>query len=109
MVQNPSNSVWAFVVAKGRSRTTVHRVLQSEALHSFHVQRVQSLQPDVRAQCVTFAQWFVNQSATDMHFASSVMKQSFHVKHVQYTQRANVGLKQPTKHLTTFCTTMLHC
>ncbi|GFS48443.1 hypothetical protein TNCV_2297631 [Trichonephila clavipes] len=39
-----------------RSRATVHRALQNEALHPFHVHRVQLLQPDGHPRCVAFAQ-----------------------------------------------------
>ena len=42
----PSSSVRALADATGRSRRIVHCVLQGEALHPFHVQRVQLLQPD---------------------------------------------------------------
>ncbi|GFW05562.1 DUF4817 domain-containing protein [Trichonephila clavipes] len=42
--QTPGPSVRALAASTGRSPTTIHRVLQSAALHPFHVQRVQSLQ-----------------------------------------------------------------
>lgn len=71
--RNPGTSVRALAVATGRAGTTVHRVLQGEGLHPFHVQRVQLLQLDDHPRRVAFAQWFVNQSAADMHFASSVL------------------------------------
>lgn len=71
--RNPDTSVRALAVATGTSRTTVHRVLQGEALHPFHVQRVQLLQPEDPPRRVAFAQWFLNRSAADMHFASSVL------------------------------------
>lgn len=71
--RNPSTSVRTLSAASGISRSTVHRVLQCEGLHPFHVQRVQLLQPDDYPQRVVFAQWFINQSAADPHFASSVL------------------------------------
>ncbi|GFW01257.1 DUF4817 domain-containing protein [Trichonephila clavipes] len=71
--QTPGTSVRALAASTGRSPTTIHRVLQGAALHPFHVQRVQSLQPDDPLRRVTFAQWFPNQIAADMHFASSVL------------------------------------
>ncbi|GFX02091.1 DUF4817 domain-containing protein [Trichonephila clavipes] len=71
--QTPGTSVRALAASTGRSPTTIHRVLQGAALHPFHVQRVQSLQPDDPPRRVTFAQWFLNQIAADMHFASSVL------------------------------------
>ncbi|GFW07589.1 DUF4817 domain-containing protein [Trichonephila clavipes] len=71
--QTPGTSVRALAASTGRSPTTIHRVLQGTALHPFHVQRVQSLQPDDPPRRVTFAQWFLNQIAADMHFASSVL------------------------------------
>ncbi|GFW76771.1 DUF4817 domain-containing protein [Trichonephila clavipes] len=71
--QTPGTSVRALAASTGRSPTTIHRVLQGTALHPFHVQRVQSLQPDDSPRCVTFAQWFLNQIAADMHFTSSVL------------------------------------
>ncbi|GFU56813.1 hypothetical protein TNCV_2539831 [Trichonephila clavipes] len=43
MDQNSGTSVQALAFATGKSRATVHRVLQGEALHSFHEQRVQIL------------------------------------------------------------------
>ncbi|GFX40167.1 hypothetical protein TNCV_4318021 [Trichonephila clavipes] len=42
--QNSGTSVWLLVIATGRSRTTVHRVLQDEVLNSLHEQRVQLFQ-----------------------------------------------------------------
>ncbi|GFW46040.1 DUF4817 domain-containing protein [Trichonephila clavipes] len=71
--QTPGTSVRALAASTGRSPTTIHRVLQGAALHPFHVQRVQSLQPDDPPRRVTFAQWFLNQIAADMHFASSML------------------------------------
>ncbi|GFY09750.1 DUF4817 domain-containing protein [Trichonephila clavipes] len=71
--QTPGTSVRALAASTGRSPTTIHRVLQGAALHPFHVQRVQSLQPDDPPRRATFAQWFLNQIAADMHFASSVL------------------------------------
>ncbi|GFU69550.1 DUF4817 domain-containing protein [Trichonephila clavipes] len=44
--QTPGTSVRALAASAGRSPTTIHPVLQGAALHPFHVQRVQSLQPD---------------------------------------------------------------
>ncbi|GFV87911.1 hypothetical protein TNCV_781921 [Trichonephila clavipes] len=70
--QNPGTSVRVLAVATGRSQTTVHR-LQDETLHRFYVKRVQLLQPDDLPRSVAFAQCFVNQSAADMHFASSLL------------------------------------
>ncbi|GFV38866.1 uncharacterized protein TNCV_2814821 [Trichonephila clavipes] len=71
--QTPGTSVRALAASTGRSPTTIHRVLQGATLHPFHVQRVQSLQPDDPSRRVTFAQWFLNQIAADMHFASFVL------------------------------------
>ncbi|GFV73483.1 DUF4817 domain-containing protein [Trichonephila clavipes] len=81
--QTPGTSVRALAASTGRSPTTIHRVLQGAALHPFHVQRVQSLQPEDPPRRVTFAQWFLNQIAAGMHFASSVLfcdEATFHVK-----------------------------
>ncbi|GFT56432.1 DUF4817 domain-containing protein [Trichonephila clavipes] len=71
--QTPGTSIRALAASNGRSPTTIHRVLQGAALHPSHVQRVQSLQPDDPPRRVTFAQWFLNQIAADIHFASSVL------------------------------------
>ncbi|GFX82535.1 DUF4817 domain-containing protein [Trichonephila clavipes] len=71
--QTPGTSVRALAASTGKSPTTIHRVLQGAALHPFHVQRVQSLQPDDPHDVSRFAQWFLNQIAADMHFASSVL------------------------------------
>ncbi|GFQ68960.1 hypothetical protein TNCT_548251 [Trichonephila clavata] len=64
--QNPGNSVRVISVATRRSRTADKRILQEEALHSFHVQKVLLLQPDDHSRRVALAQWFVNQSAAGM-------------------------------------------
>ncbi|GFU62335.1 DUF4817 domain-containing protein [Trichonephila clavipes] len=71
--QTPGTSVRALAASTGRSPTTIHRVLHGAALHPFHVQRVQSLQPDDPPRRVRFAQWFLNQIAAHMNFASSVL------------------------------------
>ena len=70
---NPDIKVRALAVAIGRSRTTVHRVLQGEALDPFHVRRVQLLQSDDHPRRIAFAHCFVNQSATGMHFFRVVL------------------------------------
>lgn len=49
-------------------RSIVWRVLQSEALHRFRLQRVLLLHPDDHPQSIVFAQWFLHQSATDQQF-----------------------------------------
>ncbi|GFY03290.1 hypothetical protein TNCV_1172491 [Trichonephila clavipes] len=71
--ENPGTSVRELAVATGRSRTTVHHVLQGEVLHPFHAQRVQLLQPNDPPRRIAFAQQFVNQIVADMHFANSVL------------------------------------
>ncbi|GFV84078.1 hypothetical protein TNCV_3037401 [Trichonephila clavipes] len=99
--QNTGTSVQALAVATGGSRATVSRVLQSEVLHPFHVQRPQILQPGKYPLRVAFAQWFVDQSAADMHFANFVLfceEETFHIKVVQYAQNAYVGLKWACMH-----------
>ncbi|GFX12926.1 uncharacterized protein TNCV_3659221 [Trichonephila clavipes] len=52
--RNPSTSELTRAVSTQKFRTTVHRVLQSEALILFHVQRVQLLQPDDPPRRVAF-------------------------------------------------------
>ena len=71
ITQNHGTSVRALAVALKRSRTIVHRLLQGEALYPFHVHRGQLLQQDGHPWCVTFAQWFFSQNASDMHFVNS--------------------------------------
>ena len=44
--RNSGTSVRMFDVATGRSQSTVHCVQQEKAIHAFHVQREQLLQPD---------------------------------------------------------------
>lgn len=74
-------SIQALTFVTGNS--TAHSVLLGKALHPFHVQRVQLLQPVDHPWCVAFVQWFVDQSVANMHFFSSVLfcekKQLFHV------------------------------
>ncbi|GFR21784.1 hypothetical protein TNCT_717751 [Trichonephila clavata] len=106
--QTPGTSVWPLAITNGKSGTTVPRVLQDEALHQFHVQRVQLLQPDYHPRRVEFAQ-FVNQSATYMHFAISVLFCDEAAFLCEWVFNSHVVLKQPTRHPTTFRTTMLHC
>ena len=53
--EDPDTSIQTLSVATGRSRRAVHRVLQDEALHLFHVQRVQLLQPDDYQRRVLFS------------------------------------------------------
>ncbi|GFU13888.1 hypothetical protein TNCV_940661 [Trichonephila clavipes] len=57
--RNPGTSIWAFAVATERSQTTVHRVLQGEALYPFHLQRVQLLQPDVHPRRVVLLGFYI--------------------------------------------------
>ncbi|GFU26863.1 hypothetical protein NPIL_316521 [Nephila pilipes] len=44
MYRNPGTRVHILVAATGKSRSTVWRILQCEALQTFHLQRVQLLQ-----------------------------------------------------------------
>ena len=42
-------------------------------MHPFHVQRVQTLQPDFYAPCFAFAQWYFWKCATDSLFTAKVL------------------------------------
>ncbi|GFX98880.1 DUF4817 domain-containing protein [Trichonephila clavipes] len=81
--QTPGTSVRAHAASTGRSPTTIHRVLQGAALHPFHVQRVQSLQPDDPHDVSRLHSGFLTklrQTCTLPVPCCSVMKQPFHVK-----------------------------
>ncbi|GFV47601.1 DUF4817 domain-containing protein [Trichonephila clavipes] len=82
--QTPGTSVRALAASTGRSPTTIHHVLQGATLHPFHVQRVQSLQPDDPPRRVSrLLSGFLTklrQTCTLPGPCCSVMKQPFHVK-----------------------------
>lgn len=87
MVGKPETSVRTLAAATETSPSTVHHVLQGEALQSFHLQIVQLLKPedhlDVRVCPVVSPPPPPAHCAIGLHFFSSVsleMKQSFHVK-----------------------------
>lgn len=71
--RNPSASVRAVATAVGESRNSVHRVLQREGLHPYHLQRVQLLLPADYPARERFARWYLDQCCQDAHFPSYVL------------------------------------
>lgn len=73
VVENPRISTRRIAARLNASRSTVHRILQRERLHPFHLQPVQSLQPQDHAARLQYCQWFLHQSADNPAFCSTVL------------------------------------
>lgn len=57
----------------GVSHTTVHRVLQDNLLHPYHIQRVQDLLPRDFLVRSVFSQWIVDTSLVNDNFISNIL------------------------------------
>lgn len=70
---NPRTSTRSVANAVGVSHCSVWRILREEDMHPFHVQRVQTQQPEDYALRIAFAQWYLGKCATSPLFPAEVL------------------------------------
>ncbi|GFT95409.1 DUF4817 domain-containing protein [Trichonephila clavipes] len=66
--RNPRTSTRSVANSVGVSHCSVWRILREQDMHPFHVQRVQTQQPEDYAPRVAFAQWYLRKCATSPLF-----------------------------------------
>ena len=71
--RNPSARVRAIDTAVGESRNSVHRVLEREGLHPYHLQRLQLLLLADYPALERFERWCLVQCRQDVHFPFYVL------------------------------------
>ncbi|GFT04902.1 DUF4817 domain-containing protein [Trichonephila clavipes] len=76
--RNPRTSTRSVANSVGVSHCSVWRILREQDMHPFHVQRVQTQQPEDYAPRVAFAQWYLGKCATNPFF---LMKCCFPMRH----------------------------
>ncbi|GFS66049.1 retrovirus-related Pol polyprotein from transposon 17.6 [Trichonephila clavipes] len=70
--RNPRTSTRSVANSVGVSHCSVWRILREQDMHPFHVQRVQTQQPEDYAPRVAFAQWYLGKCATNRLFPDEV-------------------------------------
>ena len=70
---NPRTSSRAIAQELGLPQCIVRRILATNNMSAYHLQRVQLLKPEDYPLCKAFATWFLQQRATDRAFAASVL------------------------------------
>ena len=73
-----NTSLRAVVTALRGSRNSVHRILQCEGLHSYRLQRIQSVLPSDHPAVVNFAQWYPDKCHQEPHFTSYILSRISH-------------------------------
>lgn len=70
---NPGISTRAIASQIGISNTSVWRILHTNDMHPYHIQRVQLLEPADFAPRLTFARWYLQMCTRDRRFPSYIM------------------------------------
>ncbi|GFT04312.1 uncharacterized protein TNCV_1928731 [Trichonephila clavipes] len=71
--KNPRTSTRSVANSVEVSHCSVWRILREQDMHPFHVQRVQTQQPEDYAPRVAFAQWYLGKCATNPLFPDEVL------------------------------------
>lgn len=69
---NPSTSTRAVSRNTHIPQSTIWRIVHDGGLHSFHLQRVRTLEPEDYNKIIEFSKWYLQETATDRNFAASV-------------------------------------
>lgn len=71
--ENPSISTRRIAAMERVSHMTVHRILRSNLLYPYHLQRVQALNPEDAVPRMRFCEWFTRKCIRNPLFHSSVL------------------------------------